>query len=101
MDLDDHARYEQRLQELCYEAVAETLSTASIDGVARLATRWKVPRDLGWAIGGVDDECLDPALLAWLDAETPQLRDVVTGWAARKLQGPDDTAVRATASALA
>ncbi len=85
--LDFQAR-EKRLRHLRNEAVRETLATGSIADLEALARRVKVPGQLGWAIGDVAPDSMEPALAAWLESEEPNLRDTALAWLRCKLDDP-------------
>jgi hypothetical protein len=88
---EEYRAHTERLQELRRKAVAETLESASLEGVRILAEKSKVPSQLGFTLGTLDPEKLGGELLAWLDSDSPALRDVAASWAAYKL-GQDDGA---------
>ena len=50
-----------------------------------LARRVKVPGQLGWAIGDVAPDTLEPDLVSWLASEEPNLRQTALAWLRRKL----------------
>jgi excisionase family DNA binding protein len=86
IDPYDHATYDSKLLELRTQAVKETLSTGSAEGLRNLAERSPVPSQLGWVVGAVASEDLTPELLTWLDSENPKLLELAASWASRKLQ---------------
>jgi excisionase family DNA binding protein len=86
IDPYDHATYDRKLLELRTQAIKETLSTGSAEGLRNLAERSPVPSQLGWVVGAVASEDLTPELLTWLDSENPKLLELAASWASRKLQ---------------
>ena len=82
--LDFRAR-EERLWQLRDEAVSETVADGSMGDLEALARRVKVPGQLGWAIGDVGPDTLEPDLVAWLASEDLNLRQAALAWLRRKL----------------
>jgi excisionase family DNA binding protein len=80
---EDHDAYEAELQRMHAEAVRDIVETASLDGVARVAARSRVPRRLGWVLADVFGEELRADLLSWLQAEDAR-REVAIAWVARR-----------------
>ncbi len=85
--LDFRAR-EERLTRHRNEAVREALATGSMADLEALARRVKVPGQLGWAIGDVAPDSMEPALVAWLESDEPNLRDAALAWLRCKLADP-------------
>jgi excisionase family DNA binding protein len=86
IDPYDHDTYDRELLKLQTGAVTETLEQGSTEALKTLAERAPVPRHLGWIVGAVARDELTPELLPWLESPNQELRDVVSTWAARKLQ---------------
>jgi len=82
--LDFRAR-EERLWRLRDEAVTETVTAGSTADLEALARRVKVPGQLGWAIGDVAPDTLEPVLVTWLASDEPNLRQTALAWLRRKL----------------
>jgi excisionase family DNA binding protein len=85
IDLNDHAAYDKRLQELRIAAVNETLDGGGIAALGILADRSPVPGQLGWILGAVAQEDLTADLLLWLDADASERRQAAAAWAQRRM----------------
>ncbi len=76
---DDFSEYEAALQQLREAAVRDSMETASIEGVGRLAERSVVPRLLGEFVAQLFGDEDRPTLLGWLKDPGPR-REVASAW---------------------
>ena len=75
----DFGEYEAALQQLREAAVRDTMDTASIEGIGRLAERSVVPRLLGEFVAQLFGDHHRPTLLAWLK-DPGARREVASAW---------------------
>jgi hypothetical protein len=85
VDISNHEAYEKKLLELRKHAVSQTLAASSLTGLSDLTARSAAPGHLGWVVGMVASEDLEPELLTWLDADDSNRQQVAVSWAGQKL----------------
>lgn len=86
LDRKDFNSYQVELGTLRTNALLSTLeSDAGIGGVAALARRSAVPRQLGWVLGGIDQIGF-PDVLPWLSSSDPALEEAGSMWVRRRIQ---------------
>jgi Helix-turn-helix domain len=77
--------YEKELEARRQAALEEVLATDSLDSLKALAERSRVPMQLGFTVAAVAPEDYD-GLIAWLDADSKELREVAASWMRSRLE---------------
>ena len=84
---DDFASQDARIEELRRDAIRETIATRSLDALAALARRARVPTFVGWTLGDVASDELASEIAVWLDSSERALKAVAECWVRAKASG--------------